>query len=233
MRQMVTEGFYDRSRIGLWLFEVIGREWDDMAQWARTLRLEAFPQTCTWSIAIWEFVYGYEPDGGKTLEWRRARILAHKWSSPPINPARIEAALSALTGCPVHITEHVAPYTFQVVVDETDIGGTSDGSLYDFRAALRLLRRIKPSHLSFRYESYIAPEYEGTDYDAGAITEYYRIFYDERVDILPDATDCDAGTAAYFVREFHLDINPITDTAASYDSGAMFIKAAEVFTANG
>ncbi|MDR1703940.1 MAG: YmfQ family protein, partial [Clostridiales bacterium] len=153
MRQMVTEGFYDRSRIALWMFEVIGREYDDMAVWARTLRNEAFPQTCTWSIAIWEFVYGFEPDDRLTLEYRRWRILSRMFTSLPINPARIESALSDLTGCPVEITENVDPYTFLVRVDESNIYN-SGLSKYDLSEALKLLRDIKQSHLSFRYETY-------------------------------------------------------------------------------
>jgi hypothetical protein len=38
-RQMVTAGFYDRSRLGLWLYEVIGREYDDMERWIAELIL--------------------------------------------------------------------------------------------------------------------------------------------------------------------------------------------------
>ena len=29
----VTDGFYNRSYLALWLYEVIGREWDEMAGW--------------------------------------------------------------------------------------------------------------------------------------------------------------------------------------------------------
>jgi uncharacterized protein YmfQ (DUF2313 family) len=157
MRQMVTAGFYDRSRIGLWLFEVMGQEYDDMAKWAQELRYEAFPQTCTWSITFWEFVYGYEPDDNLTLEQRRARLLAHVWSHPPINPARIEEALSLLTGTAVRIIENVAPYTFRVVFDESGLHDV-DWKSPDYRSALLHLRRIKPSHLSFNAESIVENE---------------------------------------------------------------------------
>ena len=50
--RMVTKGFYDRSYIGLWLFEVMGREWDEMRSWSENLKSEIFVQTCTWSIGI-------------------------------------------------------------------------------------------------------------------------------------------------------------------------------------
>ena len=60
--RMVTKGFYDNSYIGLWMYEVIGREWDEMRAWAEGLKTEINPQTCTWSVAIWEWVYGIESD---------------------------------------------------------------------------------------------------------------------------------------------------------------------------
>jgi hypothetical protein len=165
--RMVTDGFYDRSRIALWMFEVIGREYDGMAAWARELKYEIFPQTCTWGIAIWEFVYGFEPDGSLPLEFRRARILSHRLTHPPVNPARIEAALSQLTGTPVHITEFAAPYTFHVDIDE------SGGSIFDHQQALRQLRRMKPSHLSFTVTSVTEKDYFADDFHAGAALEVW------------------------------------------------------------
>ena len=146
MRTMVTSGFYDRSRIGLWLYEAIGREYDEMAGWADTVHLEAFPQTCTWSIGIWEWIYGIEPDDALPMDFRRGRILSKRLQQPPINPARIEAILSALVGVPVEITEGVSPYTFKVTVDEAGMPATNLSQMY------RLLREIKPSHLSVGYD---------------------------------------------------------------------------------
>ncbi len=147
MREMVTRGFYDRSRIGLWLFEVIGREYDEMSDWSRNLRLEAFPQTCTWSIDIWEFVCGIVPDDSLPLTYRRERIMSKWLQRPPVSPARIEAVLSGLISAPVVVTENTAPYSFEVDVDVTDAVST------DMRPAVRTLRRIKPSHLSFEFRS--------------------------------------------------------------------------------
>ena len=68
---MVTKGFYSNSYTGLWMYEVIGREWDEMRGWAEELQNEIHPQTCTWSVAIWEWVYGIEPDETLPLEYRR------------------------------------------------------------------------------------------------------------------------------------------------------------------
>ena len=146
MLAMVTRGFYDRSRLALWMFEAIGREYDDMAKWARELKFEAFPQTCTWSAGIWESAYGTAADGNAPLHRRRERLLAKKMDRPPISPARVEAALSLILGCPVEIKENIAPHTFGVTAH------TADGETYNFRSALSALRKLKQSHMSFRFE---------------------------------------------------------------------------------
>lgn len=144
MLKNVTEGFYDKSYIGLWMFETIGREYDEMADWARNLKLEANPQTCTWSIGIWEFIYGIESGDTLPLEIRRQRIMSKRLSRPPLNPERIEAALSAIIGCPVTITNPIAPYTFRVTVYE------NSDSVLNYQTILKELRKMKPSHLSLR-----------------------------------------------------------------------------------
>ena len=171
LQNTVTEGFYNRSRIALWMFEVIGREWDEVREFVRTLPYERFPQTATWSIPIWEFVYEIEPDDSLTLEQRRARILARRLDHPPINPARIENTLSMVTGLPVEVQENVAPYTFEVILDE------SDTMIFDHRQALRVLREMKPSHLSFRYGSSIYIEFDFELVIAAAISEIYYDYF--------------------------------------------------------
>ncbi|MCL2087660.1 MAG: YmfQ family protein, partial [Oscillospiraceae bacterium] len=142
MLWMVTRGFYDRSRLGLWMFEAMGREYDEMAEWTQNLALEFFPQTCTWSIGFWEQLYGIESDVSLPLDFRRGRIRAKKLQKPPLNPARIEAAIFALTGVPIALVESDEPYTFEVVLKPTD--DEPNHSLM-----FRTIRAIKPSHLSF------------------------------------------------------------------------------------
>lgn len=188
MRQMVTEGFYDRSRLGLWLFEVIGREWDDCAKWARTLKQEIFPLSCTWSIEDWEFVYGYEPDPTLPLDFRRRRLLMRRILWPPINPARIEALLSGLLGLPVEITDPIRGYTFRVDVFE------DWNRVVNHKYAIEILRTIKPSHLSYEWRSRVLVDYEVTDYSAGAIGDLIReYFIGDVTEIVTEITDYSAG----------------------------------------
>ena len=235
MRDMVTYGFYDQSRVALWMMEVIGREFDEVGEWIRELRNEIFPQTCTWSIDIWEFVYGFEPDDSLSLEYRRARILAHRWSHPPINPARIEEALSAISGTPVHITEHVAPYTFRVDFDESIFwDGTNPGGSFEHREALRLLRTIKPSHLSFRMTSTIVVDYKVSDYYAGAMIEVIVDYYLESHPIKTDSNEYHAAVSNDNVNESHAEDNtPIITTITDLHFAADHILIRENIVAPG
>jgi len=163
---MVTAGFYDRSRLGLWLFEVMGRQWDLMSGWSENLIHERFPGGATWSLPIWEFMYGFEPDDTLSLEERRQRVVLRKMTgNPPISPARVEAVLSALTGGGVTVTEDVAPYTFRVEFHPGPPGDVLE-------AALRLLREIKPSHLSFQVVQ--RPVIVTRDFYAGVVQEIVR-----------------------------------------------------------
>ena len=163
MKKMVTDGFYDRSVIGLWLFEVIGREYDEMAGWALNLRYEAFPQTCTWSIGIWEFICDLEPiqnlpdDPELALQMRRQRLLVKRWTRPSVNPARTEAELAALLpGYEVHVIENVNLNTFLVDI----IGTGGQNNIFDFRNVVYTLRSIKQSHLSFELHKTLTTEFE-------------------------------------------------------------------------
>jgi hypothetical protein len=185
------------------MFEVIGREYDDIGEWTRTLRYEAFPQTATWSIPIWELIYEIEPDDTLSLEYRRGRILSKKLSTAPINPARIEAALSALTGAPVNITENIAPYVFKVEVGK---GLTA----IDLDLMLRTLRRKKPSHLSFNV--IVKEELWINDYYGIATSKYIREYHIEEGELFTDVTDYHAaataeyppaGRAGIYMYEYH------------------------------
>lgn len=144
--KMVTRGFYNESALALWIFEVIGREWDEMRAWSEGLKDEIHPQTCTWSIAIWEWVYGIEPDESLTLEERRKRIMARICSVRPINPEAIRRSIAELIGIDkedVSVNDFVAPYTFEVIIH------IQGGPVQD-KIVLRHIRTIKPSHLALK-----------------------------------------------------------------------------------
>lgn len=143
---MVTKGFYGNSYTGLWMYEVIGREWDEMRRWAEGLQDEIHPQTCTWSVAIWEWVYGIEPDETLPLEYRRQRILSKIVGVKPINPEVIRRGVTALIGGAdgeVEVNDFVGPYRFEVILHPSGKNPLNYAKIFTY------IREIKPSHLAF------------------------------------------------------------------------------------
>ena len=173
MLGMVTNDFYNDAYIALWLFEVIGREYDEITEWVVGLRNEIHPATCTWSIGIWEWVYGLESDPSLPLEQRRQRIIAHIAGKSAINPEVIRRGVAALAGgAEVAINERIAPYTFEVVIEP-------GSQPVDFGEIWRYVRRIKQSHMSFVLEEKSVPEFEVADYLAAVAVEHIReVFID-------------------------------------------------------
>jgi len=143
--RMVTKGFYSNSCIGLWMYEVIGREWDEMREWAEGLRSEIHPQTCTWSIAIWEWVYEFEPDESMTLEERRQRIFSKILWVRPVNPEALRRSVAAFLGAAdnqVEINDSSRPYSFEVLLH------MSGEKPVNFENIFAYVRKIKPAHLA-------------------------------------------------------------------------------------
>lgn len=137
----VTQGFYNQSYIGLWMYEVMGREWDELREWSEGMRTEIHPQTCTWSIGIWEWVYGFEPDESLTLEERRRRVLSRIFSTRPINPEVLRRGITATAGAETEVIDFVAPYTFSVTLRITN-------NPIPMERILRYIYETKPAHLS-------------------------------------------------------------------------------------
>lgn len=134
---------YERSYVAKWLYEVMGREVDDAEIRFSELREQANPETATWALRYWEQRYGIETNENRSLAARRADIIARRGARAPMNPARVEAILSAMTGRAVHVEENVAPYTIRVDIE-------AGGEPLDYSAVVDRLKRIKPSHIAFQ-----------------------------------------------------------------------------------
>lgn len=146
----VTDGFYNRSSLALWLFETIGREWDEMAAWSNGLKNEIYVQTCTWSIAIWEWVYGFEPDETMTLEERRQRILSKVRGVRPINPEVMRRGIAAVSGADTGLKDFSAPYSFSVTMNVMN-------KPIPMERVLRFIYETKPAHLAVSVEVIFPP----------------------------------------------------------------------------
>lgn len=163
--RMVTKDFYADSYTGLWIYEVIGREWDDIRGWTEGLVYETQPQTCTWSLPIWEWMYGITPTSDQSMEVRRLNLMAKIRATKPINPETIRRGIASLIGrdrSEVTVTDFVKPYTFKITIT---------ASQEEYRAAemFRWVRETKPSHLSFTISVETKADIKGNIHTAAAV----------------------------------------------------------------
>ncbi len=161
--QMVTKDFYSNSYTGLWMYEVIGREWDEIRAWSEGIKNEVNPQTCTWSIPIWEEIYGFVPDDSLSLEQRRQQVMAKIVGAKPISPEVMQRGIAALLGTSrenIDIDERAGPYRFDI-------------SIYlkrmppEFTKLIPYIRSIKPSHLRFETSIDVTPDELSSEYYIG------------------------------------------------------------------
>lgn len=144
MLNTVTNCFYERSYVGKWIYQVMGREMDDAIAKYNELQLQIFPETATWGIVYHEQKYGIPINPALPLEERRAEIIRRRDIHSPMNPARIEEIVKGLTNAEVEVTENVVPYTFAI-----DISTDGNTEQLNYSNIVRTVRNVKPSHLSF------------------------------------------------------------------------------------
>ena len=163
--RMVTKDFYADSYTGLWIFEVIGREWDDLRSWADGLIFEAYPQTCTWSIDIWEWMYGIPSNPSLSIELRRQNLMAKIRSTKPINPETIRRGIASLIGREtdeVEVDDLAGPYRFKITI-------LASPEEYRATELYKWVRTVKPSHLAFNITVETKAEIEGRISTAAAV----------------------------------------------------------------
>lgn len=128
---------YDRSYVGLWLFNVIGIELDELNKFCEELYDQAHIETATWSLPMWEKEYGITPLEDQTIEQRRERLLQMKKKSA-FNPEKLRKLIESMTGVEVEVVENTNKNTFLV-----RLKGSVD-NLDDVKEQINL---IKPAHL--------------------------------------------------------------------------------------
>lgn len=132
---------YDESYVGLWIMEVIGREYQRLADVVSELPDQMQPETATWLLELWEQRYGITPPEGSTIERRRELLLAKIRIRDVSNEAGLEEALSQFADTPVRIDGRIGDYTFGVYVEAIN---------HPKMAAIAAqINRLKPAHMSY------------------------------------------------------------------------------------
>lgn len=151
----VTAHWYDKSYVGKWTFEVMGREIDKVKAIIDSLPEEMQYQTATWALKYHEIKYGLPVLEDVPYEQRRALIKQKKLENQaPMTPWRMEQILKAYIGentCEIHDCNDEGwedyfshPNIFIVQVD----GNAS----VDITALKQRIDSVKQSHTVYELE---------------------------------------------------------------------------------
>ena len=138
MLKMVSP-IYQNSYIGLWVMEVIAREYDGARALIESLPLQFRVESCTWSIGMWERRYGVE-SAGSDLEQRRTNVILKRDARAPMNPRKLELLCDRITGGQSQVQEGSGPYTVRAYIATRDPGRVN--------LLASMIGQVKPAHIS-------------------------------------------------------------------------------------
>lgn len=136
-------GIYGKAYYVLWLFQVIGIEFDFIESFVQDLKEKQLTvESATWMLDYYEKCYGIETNKDLSYEERRARIML-KNNAGPLNPDRIAFVIKTLTGRDVNVIERIAPNTFEIDIEN----GSSEA---DVDKIFEVANQIKQAHTIFK-----------------------------------------------------------------------------------
>jgi hypothetical protein len=124
------------------VYASIGRQLDKLLRDKEDLILQLNPQTCTWTIDMWEDMCGIE-HSSQPLDIRRATVIGKLSQISPITTARMESILKNYAD-DVHIDEYFSEYRFDVILKtKTTLHASID-------YIMNQIEELKPCHLAYQ-----------------------------------------------------------------------------------
>lgn len=162
MLSYVTPGFYEKSYVGKWLYEVMGQEMDKAAGLFEELPNQAFPETATWGLGYLEEKYGLPNRSGLPDQERRRIICQKRDIRAPMTPFAMERLLKNITDFEVFILDSNDaaferlpdrhPNIFKVI-----LAGNGTAEITKIQS---LLNQVKQSHTVYSLSYYEHSGYE-------------------------------------------------------------------------
>lgn len=153
---------FGKSYIGLWLFQVMGIEIDELQLFINEIKKQIVYQTATWGLyylqqeyqidtnaELLEIIPGVNeeelPENIKNIITNaRAAISVKIKERYPSNPKNVENIIAEIAGRNVSITENTAKNTFDVLL-------ASGNNAYSIKNIMIKINQIKPAHLIVKY----------------------------------------------------------------------------------
>ena len=151
MLSYVSDGFYDNSYVGRWLFQAMGIEYDAALEIVSDLPYQFFPETATWGLTYHEIKWGLPVRENLSYEERRRLICQKRDYRAPITPYRMEKYLNDATGFKVRIADAEDPGEYGYVAQHPNVFKAyflGEGTL-NVQTVRTMLNDLKQSHTSY------------------------------------------------------------------------------------
>ncbi len=151
MLSYVTQGFYDKSYVGKWLYQVMGQEYDKALKLAEELKYQMFPETATWGLMYHEMKWQLPIRENLSYEERRKLIYQKRDCRSPMTPYRMEQYLENITGFRVHIADinDLGEYGLKSLHPNFFIVYSIEQETIDTKQIRQILDKIKQSHTDY------------------------------------------------------------------------------------
>lgn len=147
----VTQGFYDNSYVGKWLYQVMGLEYDEARNLVEELPLQMFPETATWGLMYHEMKWQLPVRNNLSYEERRQLIYQKRDYRAPMTPHRMETYLKNATGFKVYVADIHDSGPFGYKPEHPNVFKVffvGEGTL-NSKAAWQMIDRLKQSHTTY------------------------------------------------------------------------------------
>lgn len=198
----VTDGFYDNSYVGKWIYQVIGEEWDSAKNIIDDFVCQLFIETATWGLRYHEIKWQLPIRDDLPYDERRRRIYQKRNYRAPITPYRMEMYLEDETKTEIHVSDandpgeygfgDLHPNIFKVYL----ILGEESRNLHNVYGALN---RLKQSHTTYIAEFHKKDNINIHTVAAGGIGSVIKI--KARLAKKIDAANEDKTASALFVNQ--------------------------------
>lgn len=194
MLSYVSEGFYDKSYVGKWIYQAMGLEYDAALEIVEDFPNQFFPETATWGLAYHEVKWGLPVRENLSYEDRRRLIYLKRDCRAPMTPYRMEEYLKEATGFAVRIADVNDPGEYGFIAPHPNVFKAyflGEGTL-DSKLAHSILDRLKQSHTVYKINDRAEMQIDNTELEDAVLK---RVCFAIRLPFLPFRTY--NGTSRY------------------------------------
>ncbi len=151
MLSYVSDGFYDNSYIGKWLFQVMGLEYDTALAAAESLPEQFFLETATWGLKYHEIKWQLPVREELSYEERRQIIRRKRDFKAPVTPANMEAYLDGVFEFRIHVADIHDPGPYLYIPNHPNVFRVYfvGGNTLNVKEARRIISWLKQSHTTY------------------------------------------------------------------------------------